>query len=71
MKPGDLVRINSLWHVDRRGPGLPAGLLPGTIGTLIEEDRSGLLFWGWKILVGEQLFGHVNECYMETIDEAG
>lgn len=71
MQPGDLVRINSLWHVLDRGPGLPADLLPGTIGTLIEQDRSGLLSWGWKILVGEQLFSHVNECYMEVINEAG
>jgi hypothetical protein len=71
MQPGDLVRINSLWHVLDRGPGLPADLLPGMIGTLIEQDMSGLLSWGWKILVGDQLFSHVNECYMETIDEAG
>lgn len=70
MQPGDLVRINSLWHVDGRGPGLPADLLPGTIGTLIEQDRSGMLSWGWKILVGEQLFSHVADCYMETIDES-
>ena len=72
MKPGDLVRINSFWHVDRYGPGLPIDLLPGMIGTVIEPSTAGLggISWGWKILIGEQLFSHVNDCYVEVISEA-
>jgi hypothetical protein len=64
MQPGDLVRVNDRWHVQRLGPGMESWIEPGSVGVIVEHHS-----WGWQVLIGERR-ALLNECYVEAVDEA-
>ena len=74
MKPGDLVRVNDLWHRQCLGPGMDSWVEAGSTGVIVERCYQGNLDWGWWVLIGSRraLLNdcYINDCYIRVIDDA-